>query len=506
MLAKEDDIHKRFSTQCTVTPLPAVPQHALLLPQSARTVHKCESLPNAEDILVDLTPRPIMAAGALVDLLVRTNVGHYLDFRPVDGLYLQFDSSVGIQRVPASRADVFQHTYVTVIEKRRLTRFIKRCIELSEESAAESAESAGLAQLPETSSTPTPESSFHTFMAEMSLSEKLQRFILHSVLFCAPGAPLTFAEGRSRVRLFHDSLMRFGTQTPFLYPNYGTGELAQAFCRLCAVHGGTYVLRRGVAAILQDDTEADLPESEPDKPTNNKHNVGVVSTTGDIVSARHVYIGREFFADENVEQDNAWKVWRFIGIVDGSVVRDGQRNRIMITVPRAMVGNNGAAVRWRQVDHTVCVCPPSTFLVYAETTEKGGGEEDVLACATHYLCMEDSNFDDGSINGVENGVSGRPEISSSEANGDGRFDAVRKPKLLWGMTYSRMEGVQSKGWGRGVNMVHAPEVEHDADGVVAEAERCFRVMYPDRPFFPDRREEEEEVENDKTLDGHEENE
>ena len=34
--------------------------------------------------------------------------------------------------------------------------------------------------------------------------------------------------------------------SPFLYPLYGLGELPQAFARLAAVHGGTYMLNRGL--------------------------------------------------------------------------------------------------------------------------------------------------------------------------------------------------------------------------------------------------------------------
>ena len=38
----------------------------------------------------------------------------------------------------------------------------------------------------------------------------------------------------------------------FLYPLYGTSEIPQAFSRLTAVHGGTYMLRYSpVALVLQ---------------------------------------------------------------------------------------------------------------------------------------------------------------------------------------------------------------------------------------------------------------
>jgi len=39
------------------------------------------------------------------------------------------------------------------------------------------------------------------------------------------------AEAKERILTFQKSLLRFpDTKTPFLYPNYDTAEIAQAFC------------------------------------------------------------------------------------------------------------------------------------------------------------------------------------------------------------------------------------------------------------------------------------
>ena len=44
------------------------------------------------------------------------------------------------------------------------------------------------------------------------------------------------------------SLNRYG-KTAFLYPLYGIGELAQAFCRMSAVWGGMYMLRTDIQSF-----------------------------------------------------------------------------------------------------------------------------------------------------------------------------------------------------------------------------------------------------------------
>lgn len=48
--------------------------------------------------------------------------------------------------------------------------------------------------------------------------------------------------------------LRFeGLRSPFIYPMYGLAELPQAFARLSAVYGGTYMLHQKDARVLFDD-------------------------------------------------------------------------------------------------------------------------------------------------------------------------------------------------------------------------------------------------------------
>ena len=52
-----------------------------------------------------------------------------------------------------------------------------------------------------------------------------------------------------KMQLYSDSIGRYG-DSPFLYPIYGLGGLPEAFSRLCAIHGGTYMLNTPVSEIL----------------------------------------------------------------------------------------------------------------------------------------------------------------------------------------------------------------------------------------------------------------
>lgn len=52
-----------------------------------------------------------------------------------------------------------------------------------------------------------------------------------------------------KCQLYMESMGKYG-DSPFLYPVYGLGGLPESFSRLCAIHGGTYMLNTNVDEIL----------------------------------------------------------------------------------------------------------------------------------------------------------------------------------------------------------------------------------------------------------------
>ena len=59
-------------------------------------------------------------------------------------------------------------------------------------------------------------------------------------------------ETLKKISLYVESLGKYG-ESPFLYPIYGLGGLPESFSRLCAIHGGTYMLNTKVDEILFKD-------------------------------------------------------------------------------------------------------------------------------------------------------------------------------------------------------------------------------------------------------------
>ena len=54
------------------------------------------------------------------------------------------------------------------------------------------------------------------------------------------------------IQLYVYSLERYG-KSPYIYPMYGLGGMPEGFSRLCAIHGGTFMLNKGIDEVLYKD-------------------------------------------------------------------------------------------------------------------------------------------------------------------------------------------------------------------------------------------------------------
>ena len=75
------------------------------------------------------------------------------------------------------------------------------------------------------------------------------------------------------IKLYAYSVSRYGN-SPYIYPVYGLGGLPEGFSRLCAIHGGTYMLNKPVAELIYDDAG---------KITGVKDTEGVVAKTKQLI-------------------------------------------------------------------------------------------------------------------------------------------------------------------------------------------------------------------------------
>ena len=486
-------IASSFGVNHECIPIDHVTLGSLLFPEGCKPISSNETWQSLEldvnQLWLDIISRPILAAGEMVKILRRTQVGYYIGFQPLNSLFLEFGTE-GLQKVPGSRADIFQNDFISMIEKRLMTRFMKKCYVGDVMGFPEEKEIEGGDQTQEEDD--DSDVTFKEEMTEMKLTERLQKFVMYSIIFQSSlENTVNKMDGINAMRKYQQSIVAYDTKTPFLAMNYGTGELAQAFCRLCAVHGGTYVLRRGISALICD------LKSDPIANEETPH-VGILTSEHEVIGAKHIFINQGLLRNSSFESLTSsircQKTWRLMAILNNSIVREEHGGRVMITVPRGTIGNESSAVRIRQYDSTCNVCPKGMYVLYAETLDAEATESDLLTAVRQYV-----NYGE-----KQQGANSRDEINETQIQEStqqiGELDEINldsmtltseeKPVAVWGISFCRNVGTESVNVAKGIIAVAAPENEIDCDSVIAEAEKCFRIVKPNDEFLPEQKDEE----------------
>jgi Rab GDP dissociation inhibitor len=192
---------------------------------------------------IDLIPKGLMAAGGLSRILDALRPAmNRCGMEPRWGV---IDNSLVVRGgklhlVPGTAKEALDSTLMGFFEKRRAGKFIewvgnyREAVEAKKGSKGHNCRTLTAADL------------FKAF----GLEPATVTFIGHAVALYSTDAYL--AEPAydlvMRCQLYKKSFEKFGG-TPYLYPKHGTGELPEALTRLCAMHGGTYMLDTPVTAV-----------------------------------------------------------------------------------------------------------------------------------------------------------------------------------------------------------------------------------------------------------------
>lgn len=199
-----------------------------------------ERLGRPRDWNVDLVPKFIMANGLLVKMLIHTDVTRYLEFRSVAGSFVYKDKA--IHKVPVTDSEALKSSLMGLFQKRHCKNFLTYVQDVDTNNPA-TWKSYKLDRMP-----------MGELMNAFSLDDNTKSFIGHAAALHTTDNYLRepALETVRRIKLYADSLMRYG-KSPYIYPLYGLGELPQAFARLAAIYGGTYMLDKKVEEIVVED-------------------------------------------------------------------------------------------------------------------------------------------------------------------------------------------------------------------------------------------------------------
>lgn len=292
------------------------------------------------DYNVDLIPKLIMADGMLVKMLVFTQVHRYIELGQVEGSYVYMDGKLA--KVPASDSEALSSSLLGFMEKRRCHKFFS----FTADWKADDPKSSKGVDL----NTMTAAELFSKY----SLSENTRDFIGHAIALYRDEDYLNqpAVEMVKRMQLYFQSILRYG-KSPYIYPMYGLGELPQAFARLSAVYGGTYMLRKPFEGLE----------------TNDAGEAVGVKSEGETAKCKFVVADPSYFPDK-VKQTG--EIARCICFLKSSPIKNVSSAQII--VPAKQVGRS-SDMYISFVSSTHNVVPQGMYLAIVNAKVETGNAE-----------------------------------------------------------------------------------------------------------------------------------
>ncbi|XP_033140953.1 guanosine nucleotide diphosphate dissociation inhibitor At5g09550-like isoform X1 [Brassica rapa] len=266
-----------------------------------------ENLGAIREYNVDMIPKFIMANGTLVQTLIHTDVTKYLNFKAVDGSFVYKKGK--IYKVPATDVEALKSPLMGLFEKRRARKFFIY-VQDYDEKDPKSHEGLDLSKV-----------TAREIISKYGLEDDTIDFIGHALALHNDDGYLDqpAMDFVMRIKLYAESLARFQGGSPYIYPLYGLGELPQAFARLSAVYGGTYMLNK--------------PECKVEFDSSGKA-IGVTSA-GETAKCKKVVCDPSYLSDK---VKKVGKVNRAVCIMSHPIPDTNDAHSVQIILPQKQLG------------------------------------------------------------------------------------------------------------------------------------------------------------------------
>lgn len=177
--------------------------------------------------------QPAAATSPSLDTLVRSNVARYATFRLLQRTALYSNDTLTM--VPSSKEDIFKSTSLSLLDKRRLMKFLQFA--------------AGEYTSDENVYIPHAATPFPQFLREsFALPPHLVEAITYGIALATSSQEST-STAMSRIKTHLLSVGRYGNAAYLVAQYGGMGDIVQGYCRASAVKGSTFVLGKDVRKL-----------------------------------------------------------------------------------------------------------------------------------------------------------------------------------------------------------------------------------------------------------------
>ncbi|RIA85677.1 GDP dissociation inhibitor [Glomus cerebriforme] len=375
---------------------------------------------------LDIAPKIMPCRGELIELLINSGVGRYLEFKALDRTYIYSDQD-NFYKVPCSKEDVFTSQTVSLIDKRKLMRFLTFALDFTTS--------------PETFDG-YEEKPYDIFLKEkFQIDGKLLSAVLYAITLIRTKAnDVNTIQGLTYTQKYLKSLGRYGNAA-FLVALYGAAsEISQGFCRISAVFGGIYMLNHSVKHLLIDES------------SNNF--TGLIDVNGQQLSSTYLITAIDYIP-ENLLQENeeCEQISRAIVIIDHFIHEEDDAT--LTIFPPDSVGNE-YPISVLQFSEGTRTCPEDKYVLYMSTKASGESAKEDLYKALEKLVNISNN--DSSLSSPLFALFYRHKYR----------DTTSLSSLL----------------PNNIIVTNDPDSSLDFEAATIQAKQLFEKMYPNEEFLP----------------------
>ncbi|KAJ1806388.1 Rab GDP dissociation inhibitor alpha, partial [Coemansia sp. RSA 2599] len=295
------------------------------------------------DYYIDLIPKFLMQDEGLVEVLQYTDVLRYLDFVAISTSMVYCDGKV--YKVPSTPSEGLTSPLVGFFQKNSARKFIEFLLGWKKDDPS-THQGLDLEKV-----------TMNDVYKHFSFNEDTQEFIGHAMALhldekyktrpaietCRPATMYLKSAASAVARK---------TGSPYIYPQFGLGDLPQSFARLSAVYAGTFMLNTPVDEIVREGGKF----------------VGVRS--GDQVARAKQVIGDPSYFRENVRKTG--RVIRAICFLR-EPIPNTSANSAQIIMPQRQIGREHD-IYITCLSHEQKVCPQGRWIASISTIAETDGE------------------------------------------------------------------------------------------------------------------------------------
>ena len=208
---------------------------------------------------IDLQPKLLFSTSLTVDLMKEADMDKYMEFRAINSIFHFDNTDNKFLNTPSSKGQIFVHKDLNLLEKRTLFKTLqafinifhwKNQVKIDPNSTAEFDKMLEIDKEFLENYEKFKCENCLKFLETLKLQKKIEEILLYTLANCEYNIEtlkeiVTTEELFKRMFKFVKSLGVHST-LPFLYTIYGTGDIPQAFARIAAVFGTTYIINDGI--------------------------------------------------------------------------------------------------------------------------------------------------------------------------------------------------------------------------------------------------------------------